>query len=359
MDPQFRDSSINLALVNFVGSFSPSNKYYTMYFDEFLTTSQAHPECKVFQSEWSGNWYAPLIDHPTKGDEKFAGVATGAIVSSYQDFACWCAAQWVKRGIGCYFDNAFPLRATDTLTTSAYALPNGLVQPSAGIWARRDYLRRIWVIHHTMAPPDAIPVMMIHMTNTMILPYMVWDDQNLDLEWKYGPEAQQSKYPPDLLLAESTGRQTGSIPFVLARVSDATTPAATLAAQRTRFGTMMVHEIKWWGHEGFQRQLDLLTDFGYGQDDCKVYDYWEDGYPVTPSNPEAKSLLLQRNGALMLLVCTWNSNPETVDFKLDTARLGMQPAAATDAEDGAKLDFDGKTLKLPLDGYGVRIVKLQ
>jgi len=234
-----------------------------------------------------------------------------------------------------------------------------MIQPSAGIWARREYLRRIWTIHHTMAPPDATPVMMVHMTNTMIMPYMVWDDQNLDLEWKYGPEPQQSKYPVDLLLAESTGRQTGSVPFVLARVSDAPTPAVKAIAERTKFGVMMVHEIKWFEQDTFRPLIDILTKFGYGQDDCKVYDYWVPGYPVTPSNPDAKSLLLECNGQLMLVVCTWNPQPETVTFKFDNALTGLKPTGATDAETGAALDFDGTALKLPLDGYGVRIVTMK
>ena len=47
----------------------------------------------------------------------------------------------MKRGVGLYFDNAFPKRGLDPLTTSAYRLPDGRVQPSAGIWAHRDYLR--------------------------------------------------------------------------------------------------------------------------------------------------------------------------------------------------------------------------
>ena len=57
---------INLALGLFVNTFGPGQKYYKMYFDEFHTTSQAHPESHVFQSEWSGSWHSPQsrIDRP-------------------------------------------------------------------------------------------------------------------------------------------------------------------------------------------------------------------------------------------------------------------------------------------------------
>jgi hypothetical protein len=133
MEPKFREGEINLALGPFLNNFSPAQKYYTMYFDEFHTTAQAHGETHVFQSEWSGNWSERLLDHPTVPDHKMSGIGVAGIVSSHRDFACYYAAEWVKRGIGCYFDNAFPTRAYDLLTTNAYVLPNGRVQPSAGL----------------------------------------------------------------------------------------------------------------------------------------------------------------------------------------------------------------------------------
>ena len=98
-----------------------------------------------------------------------------------------------------------------------------------------------------MAPADALPAMMIHMTNTHILPYMVWNDENLDLEWKFGPEPQQSKFSYDFLRAETLGRQTGNVPWALDRIMDAKSKEQEAMAVRTRFGTMMVHEIRWWG----------------------------------------------------------------------------------------------------------------
>ena len=34
---------------------------------------------------------------------------------------------------------------------------------------------------------------MLHMTNSHIVPYMVWNHSNLDLEWFYGPDPAQVK----------------------------------------------------------------------------------------------------------------------------------------------------------------------
>ncbi len=266
----------------------------------------------------------------------------------------------VKRGIGCYFDNAFPTRATDTLTTTAYKLPNGRIQPSAGMWARRDYLRRVWVIHQTVAPKDATPIMMIHMTNTHIVPYMVWNEENLDLEWKYGPEPQQSKYPHDLLRAEALGRQSGNIPVVIALVQDAKSKEDEAFAHRTRFGAMFVHEIRWFGPP--EPLTKLAADFGYGRDDCQVWNYWDEGYPVKASDPEAKSLLLKRGSELMLVIATWNPRPAEVRFTLDTRALKLRPTTVLNEEKkGETIPFDARraTFALPLEGYGVRVLRVR
>jgi hypothetical protein len=363
MDPKFRDSVINLALGPFLSNFRPGQKYYKMYFEEFHTTAQVHPESHVFQSEWSGNWYAPLLDHPTVADHKMWGIGTGNIVSSYRDFACWYAAEWVKRGVGCYFDNSFPIRAYDLLTTTAYRLPNGSIQPSAGMWARREYLKRVWVLHRILGPKDALPVMMIHMTNTHILPYMVWNDENLDLEWKFGPEPQQSKFHHAFLRAESLGRQTGNVPYVLDKVMDTKTPEENRIANRTKFGTMAVHEIRWWDKGGENAALiKRLTDFGYAQPDCQALNYWDGGYPVKATDPEAKSLLLKRGKELLLVICTWNVKPADVTFTLDTKAIGLTPASAVNEEkpeDAFAWDAASGRLSLSLEGYGVRLVRLR
>jgi len=363
MDPKFRESAIRLALGPFLSNFRPGQKYYKMYFEEFHTTAQVHPESHVFQSEWTGGWHGKLLDHPTVEGHKMWGIGTGGIVASYRDYACWYAAQWVKRGIGIYFDNAFPLRSYDTLTTSAYRLPDGQVQPSAGMWARREYLKRVWVIHRTMAPEDALPAMMIHMTNTHILPYMVFNDENLDLEWKFGPEPQQSKFHHTFLRAETLGRQSGNVPWALDRILDAKSKEQEAAAVRTRFGTMMVHEIRWWDVRKEDQELyKLMTGFGYGEEDCQVYNYWQEDYPVKSSDPEAKSLLLRRGKELMLLVCTWNPQPAKVVLSLDLRRLGVSPAAAANEEKpGESLPYDPQTGRLTLEqeGYGMRLVRLK
>ncbi len=122
------------------------------------------------------------------------------------------------------------------MTSDAYRLPDGRMQPSSGLWAHRDYLRRIWVLHRTVADPRMPVLQMIHMTNTQILPYMVWNEANLDLEWKDGAEPVQWKYGADLMRAHSLGRQTGNIPLALGNIfaNRIETPEQGAFAHRTR-----------------------------------------------------------------------------------------------------------------------------
>ena len=318
-------------------------EFQCVYWEEFHSTYGGHPEMEIFRDEWTG-------DH-TSG--------TGLLAPSYQDFACWYGAHFLRRSLGLYLDNAFPKRAYDPLTTPAYRLPNGQMQPSAGMWAHREYLKRLWVLHQQIRIDEAKPIMLIHMTNTHIVPLFSFNEANLDLEWFYGPEPQQSKYPHDLLRAESIGLQSGCVPFVLASVLHTKTPEEKRIAERTRFGVAMVHEIKAYmpGHDG--RLLYRVLDFGYGMDDCTVHNYWHDDYPVKASNDDVKSLLLVRGGKAMLVLCTWNRKPETVTLTFDTRALGMTPAKATDAETGEALKVQGNTVAVPMEAYGVRIVTLE
>jgi len=321
--------------------------YNAQYWDEYHGDSWRHPERAVFAGEWNGNNMA----------------------QSRRDFRCFHAAETVKRGFGLYFDNAFPHACSDLVTSDAYVIPGLGIQPSANLWAQRDYHRRIWnIIREYGVGRPSKPISMIHMTNTGILPYLTWNDMNVDLEWFYGPEPQQSKYAHQLLLAESAGRQFGCYPFVLADVKECKTGAESRIAHRSKFGVMTVHEIKVDGQNaGTEMGMwRILYDFGYSKPECSVFNYWDKGYPAVCDNPEVKSLLLANGKELLMVVCSWVKDPLTAQFTLNTKTLGVTPATVEDAEKEAiasKLpatyDAAASRLTLGLEGYGVRIVRLK
>ncbi len=319
-----------------------TNEYTNAYWEEFHTTSTLHPETRTFGREWSGKYGFGYGD-------------TGGLVPSYQDFAVWWGAEFIRRGIGLYFDNAFPKQHHDPLTSAAYYLPNGEIQPSAGMWAHRAYLRRIWILHRTEADPRLPVIQMIHMTNTQIPPYLVWSDAILDLEWFYGPEPAQARYPVSLLRAQSLGRPSGNIPLALAFIGQPRDAEERKIAERTRTAALAVHEIAV-PSNAFD---PVLTAFGYGKDDCEVFNYWDHGYPVEMSDPEAKSILLRREGELLLLVCTWNSEANVITVSLHPDVLPEGPRGAEDEETGEGIALAGHSFPLELNAYDVRYIRIR
>ena len=331
---------------------------FTCYFEEFhSTTVKGGEEAPTFYTEWSGR----SLNEKLFGDSRpwRIHMNTAGIVDSYRDFACWYGAEWLRRGFGLYFDNSNPRQSGDVHTTSAYSLPDGTVVPSAGMWARRAYLRRIWTLHRQLHNDDTPQTMMIHMTNTHIVPYMVWNDCNLDLEWRYGPQPAQAKYAADLLRAQSLGLQSGNIPVAIADIKgEAESKEQKQRAARTRWAALTVHEIK--GGITSERYPEPMAQFGYGLPDCRVYNYWTENPPLEMSDPRCKWLLLKRGGKLMMLLCTWNGRDATVRASLDLESLGLDVSEAINAETGEQVAAlrDG-SFSFEMNGYGVRIFRLE
>lgn len=300
-----------------------TNGYGGMYWDEYHADCRRHPETRVFNGEWRNN-----------------------MAASRRDFRCYYGAETVKRGIGLYFDNAYPHLSKDPLTSDAYEIPGLGVQGSAGLWEQREYHRRMWNIHRQFgALWGNRPMEMIHMTNTQLIPMLTWNDMNCDLEWFYGPEPQQSKYGLPMLQAETSGRHSGCIPYAFAIIDGCKTAAEQRMAERSKFGAMMVHDIRISLNAAeIQKLARILHGFGYGRsgvfpdekDPDTVYNYWSDGCPFTCDKPLVKGLLVKRGGELMMLVCSWDKEPTTAGFTLNTSALGLAPQAASDAEGTAE-----------------------
>ena len=304
----------------------------TVYWEEFVKVSPTHEEMDTFGWEWTAG----------QGN-------TPNICRSYRDFACWFGAEFLRRGIGLYFDNTFMEPAFDPMTTTAYRQPDGHVQPTAGIWSRRAYLKRIWILHQQLPPEMTDPKMTLHMTNTQILPYMVWNDSNLDLEWRYQVVPRQKAFPPDLLRAESLGLQTGNLPQSLAHNRD----------DLSHFGTLMVHEIRsWFTHERARDMLEKMLEFGYGRG-AKVTNYWDPEPPLSVSDERCKWLLLQKDDRLMVLFCTWNADERDVTVELNTAALGIDPREARDSEGGTTTHVQNGRFTFTMPGYGTCVFRLE
>lgn len=336
---------------------------FTAYYDEFYTIHSFAEETPVFLSEWAPRpkplgpahgLYEKWGDEPTITHQYkwFSGVIP---IRSYRDFGCWYAAEWLRRGVGIYFDNAFcKVPASDPITTNAYRRPNGKIQPSAAVWAKRKYLKRIWVLHQQLRLPETPQTMMVHMTNAHILPWESFNESNLDLEWKMkmGDKPIQQRYPPDLLRAESLGLKTGCVPIAMADPKGVSNRQRLEQLRRQRWAVLLVHEIKpGISTEHYPRPLE---EFGYGLDDCRVVNYWDADAPIDVSDPDCKWLLLQRDDRLMLLLVSWNDEGQTVEVNLDTDQLGVDPTTRINAERASSPAISPAYLRTPDGRTGLR-----
>ena len=304
----------------------------TVYWEEFIKASWTSQEVSTFGWEWT------------------SGVRlTPNMTESFQNYATYYGAEFLRRGIGLYFDNTFPEPAFDPVTSTAYRQPDGHVQPSAGIWARREYLQRIWKMHRNLPPEGANPKMMLHMTNTHILPYMVWADANLDLEWRINRLPRQRAFSPELLRAESIGLQTGNLPMALPNPRD----------ELSQFGIGMVHEMRSrYIHPRARVMLEEMLKFGYGRG-AKVVNYWDENAPFTASDDQCKWLLMIHEGEALVLLCTWNPEDTDVTFTLDEQAAGVDVAEVVNVESGKTFQSVNGVFDVNVPGYGIQLLRLK
>ena len=350
-----------------------SDTLFTAYVEEFRATSIWHEEMKTYWSEWTRKFETPPLEQltgpwenfPTKPGHLHWRRPTGAAVPSYRDFMCYIASKWLNNGAGIYFDNTFMQEAFNLVNTSAYVRSDGRIQPSAQIWARRKYLRRIWNLHRELYQPDAPQIMMLHMTNSHVVPYMVWNQANMDLEWMMpGAKPFQTKFSPAVLRTETLGRKTGNHPMAMITVGKGGRPTGMSKEEyrrleRTCRDGLLVHEIRWTPSLNTRRLPKPFVDFGYGLEDCDVWNYWQDNPPVQVDDPECKWLLLRRDGQLMILFVTWNDKAERVEVEVDTDALEVDVKRAVDTDSGETMEVVDGDFAFSMSGYGTRIYRLE
>jgi len=319
-------------------------QYASLYWEEH-NTNVHHEEVKTFGWEWAQEYYPWWSDYlklyagkPPATLKEFNYGMDYSAAPSYHNFALTQAAEFIKRGAGVYLDNTFARRNKNAVVSDAYRAPYITkvlnTQPSASIWAQRDYHKRLWVLHQTLSPKDTRAIMMIHMTNANILPMLSFNQINLDLEWRDEPREFQAKYSPELLRAETTGLHTGNLPTALANthgMKERTNLASM--CRRTRTGALLVHGARHaQGWKRYRPFVDMLAAFNAAAPDAIWWHYWSDDLPVTTDDSQVKPLLVRVGDRLLLTLCTWNPEPATVQVTLNLKTLGLRPTTAVDQE---------------------------
>lgn len=350
------------------------NKPLAVYQEE-MAASTVRPEWYVFQDEWkldNGPQQRSFksINELGQGQSVLGGGAGISFVRSYADFGTWMANEWLKRGVSLYWDNTYCKLATNTRTTAAYVGEDGFIQPCLIIWNQREYQKRVWHLLQEWRKKRPEPLeWTIHMTNTLMLPVHTWATVNLDHEL-----GNNKPFSPEWLRTETIGRQVGNYPLSLYPVSGRGNKAIEnlpkQQQERIEWGMRAVHEIQRAG-----TLEKILADFGYGQPEVIVHNYWEEKpvVEVTPDQVKWLALVKPAQRKVLLVLSSWSEEkqiwPELTFF---SEHLGfpLKNFQLIDAEQNIPLAVLSRTgdpsisqqvrFKVDLAGpWGVRILRLE
>lgn len=256
---------------------------------------------------------------------------------SFRDAAMWYYREMLRCFDGIYWDNIYMSANWDTVAGDAWIDEQGRVHPSMGLWDMRELIRRTAIMLNeqgrTVFPN--IP----HMTNTNIVPILSFATVNLDWEWQYGKRDFQDRFSPDLTVAETIGRQSGNIPMILGGGHTPPEDPVWEWMMRTRLGVCLVHEIRvWdWRPDFHYEMFGRLFEFGYGTDDCQVYNYWDEGFPLQIEGADARGIVLV-NGPRAIAIVTDYGEGGQCTMALDLEAVGLPDTVSpTDFETGEAL----------------------
>jgi hypothetical protein len=285
-------------------------------------------------------------------------------VASYRDSRAWYYQKALSTfADAIYWDCVFLQPNYNTITSSAYVRTDGQVQPSADIWAMREIVKRGAVLAQEMGKVNRN---MVHMSATEIAPINGFAATQSDWELRYGEGDFQDKFPRDYIQAQSIGRQVGAVPIaILTPIFIVGTPEEAAWQYRTASGVMLTHEIKPWSPRGawakpdpFWETYDRLLEFGYGQPNVKVHNYWEKSYPAKISG-QSSSLLISKPASALLVICDYGEGGDfTIELDTKALALGANWTAAR-LENGSEIAVKNNAFTINLKKHDFEVIRIE
>ncbi len=228
---------------------------------------------------------------------------------------------------GVYWDNMFlrDSRIPVEAGGPAYVDDAGKLQPGVNLMAFRNLVRRTAVMMHVMGKR---PLTFIHMTNVNMVPMLSFGTLNLDWEWRdqghWGNKDLQDRMDLDLILTQSLGLQAGNVSVgITANILKGGGGVSREWLNRTAMAVCIPHEIKvYQGTPEVSFVQEQLAKFGYGQADCKVYRYWEPGFPLKAEGANMRALVLSRGGKALIAVGNYGLQQASETVGATTATQG-------------------------------------
>lgn len=279
-------------------------------------------------------------------------------VPSYLDYAATCWKRMLESG-ACdhiYWDDVFLAANFNPETSVAFKDSKGLVHPASGIFNMRAQVMRGAVLQKEMGKDCRGN--WVHCTNTDMAPISAFAGVNYDWEDNGKTNPIHERYSRAYIQASAIGRQFGVRTKVLCYFGAGMTDANPELEEQA-LGVMLTHELAWERIKRWNEIHDALMEWGYGEKDTQVWNYWDEkGYPLSVSGPETSSIAMRRrDGEAVVIVSSWNKTASTAVLEPSVALAGSG-FSAKEFFTGKAFSVKNGKVSVPLAGYGWTILRL-
>jgi len=337
------------------GAHVETREFLTTYIDEWLQGDIVDPR-------WSR--FTPFI-RPRRVSTGFPGSATWYQVDpvpSRIDMLLFYHKKMLETfADGIYWDNWFlqPNFAPAEAGGPGYVDDDGRPRAGVNLMGFRDLIKRTATMMHVMGKR---PLTFPHMTNVNIVPMLSFGTLNLDWEWRdqgaMGTRDLQDRIRLDEILAHHLGLQSGNITIGMTGNIIKGPREAREWLHRTGMAITIPHEIRTYqatAEAAFVQSQ--MARFGYGTPDCRVFRYWEEGFPLRTEGAETRALVLAKDGRAMIAL--GNFGPEGVEGpeieagptleEYDAQQLGLATAPVPAAPAERRKREETYTIRFALD----------
>jgi len=338
------------------GASGETMEFLTTYIDEWLQGDIVDPA-------WSGRstFERPRRTHPVHPG--WASWYQVEPVSSRNDMLLFYHKKMLETfADGIYWDNWFlqPNFAPAEAGGPGYVDDDGRPRAGVHLMGFREMIKRTATMMHVMGKR---PLTYIHMTNVNIVPMLSFGTANLDWEWRdqgrFANMDLQDRIRLDEILAHHLGLQTGNLSVgITGNILKGTGGYSRDWLHRTGMAVSFPHEIRM--HQGTPEVSFVQTQlarFGYGMPDCRVFRYWEEGFPLRTEGAETRALVLAKDGKAMIAL--GNFGPEGVEGpeieagptleEYDAQQLGLATAPVPAAPAVRRERAETYTIRFALD----------
>lgn len=273
------------------------------------------------------------------------------------DYEVWHWDRWIRHsGLrGIYFDINYLSEEWNTLSGTAYKLPNGKVQPGYSFMGQREYLKRLRYLfdEHGKSRPN------IWLHSTSGHPVYSWlgdvlmEGENVS---PTGPDHDyMDAYPASRFRSIGMGRNIGAAPFVMFQVKGNNAHYPFLGYQF--IGWTRAHDV--YG-EDFNFWLQLAAENQMWREDITFRPYWNSGWGAESTTDGVIVSAHTYPGHALLWVLNTSHESRRAELQIAPEKLGITgpDLRVFDAETSEPLALNNGALTVEVPARLWRAVRL-